>query len=252
MRSLVLVTDCGDMAAATMHATVSARAKPSFDVLPIVTVRPAFSVVNANYLTRRIADSLPAGSIISVTVSPGAAVPQCVAGRTAVRELHFVGSNVGGFDWLVRDFGCAELVELDVDVASGGFRGREHKLALAARLAAGERVASLGKPLAPAAIRQIEPVVGMIQHISRTGDEIVFTAPERGFDRAPVFVFSLGEDELHVAAPGRSPRGRDGHLEASGPCCWTIVAASTLIAERWREAAVVGSLLHWWEGSSES
>ncbi len=118
-KRILVVTDCTDIAANELHATlVTNLDKLGADgiiVEPIIGAKE-FSVINGSFLTRLIAESYdPTTAVIlavlnPLTTSDGARAR--IAGRLK-NGLTFVGANTGIFSKIIDDFGLEEICETD-------------------------------------------------------------------------------------------------------------------------------------------
>jgi S-adenosylmethionine hydrolase len=172
---LVPVTDCVDVAANELRgALLSAAAGADVVVEPFAPILPAFSAINGCLVMRLIADCYPAGTVLLSTMGPLKKRPLAVAGRTVRKDLRFIGRNTGVFDWLVRDFGCAELYDISGHYGKGrefvSFAGRSVTAPLAAQVARGAQLADLGPPLSAAAIVRLDLPAGTVVHVDNFGN----------------------------------------------------------------------------------
>jgi hypothetical protein len=107
LRFIVPVTDCVDIAANEIRATLlrAIDYDPRIVVEPIAPVLPAFSLLNGNFVFRLMADHYPPGTLFLSTVNAEKMRPASIVGRTDRGSFVFIGRNHGIFDWLTRDFG---------------------------------------------------------------------------------------------------------------------------------------------------
>ena len=172
-RYLVNITDCVDIAANELHAVWSQEVEETPDVVvaPIAPITPEFSVINTNFAVRLMADAYPDGSVLMTTINAEKVRPMNVVGRTKTRNLVFIGRNMGSFDWLTRDFGCAELYDLSRHNEGGfvSFAGKLVTAKIAASAARGESLEQLGASLSPDSICRLDLPDGTIVHIDNFG-----------------------------------------------------------------------------------
>lgn len=111
-RYVVVVTDCTDIAANELRASIINEVGDREDIIvePFVPVKE-FSVLNCNFAVRLMADVYPPGTLFAVIFNPMKERPKSLIGRTEHKDLIFMGRNTGAFDWLTRDFGCRELYD---------------------------------------------------------------------------------------------------------------------------------------------
>ena len=173
-RRIVNITDCIDIAANELRAAALRFAEfdPNVVVEPTVPILPAFSVINANFAVRLMADAYPEGTVLWTTINAEKERPKNVIGRTE-NGLIFLGRNMGSFDWLTRDFGCAELYDFSAQAAASerfrSFEGKQTTAQIAARAARGIPLADLGTPLDVGSIVRLKIPDGTIVHIDNFG-----------------------------------------------------------------------------------
>lgn len=170
---LVNITDCVDIAANELYAVLTREVEemPGVIVAPIVPISPAFSVINANFAVRLMADSYPENSVLMTTINAEKTRPMNVIGRTEKRGIIFIGRNMGSFDWLTRDFGCKELYDL-TRYNKGkfiSFAGKYVTAKIAAAAIRGTSLVELGDSIDPTGIQRLNLAKGTIVHIDNFG-----------------------------------------------------------------------------------
>lgn len=145
-KRILIITDCSDLAANELHAVLALSLEKigANDIViePVVTV-PEFSVLNASFVARLLAESYNPKNltILSVvnTLDTSNSKRARIAGRLK-NGLQFVSGNTGVFSWLISDFGLDELYETDQTGLKGdkfiSFGGKYIHAPIAARLAA--------------------------------------------------------------------------------------------------------------------
>ncbi|MDB5264599.1 MAG: hypothetical protein JWN64_170 [Parcubacteria group bacterium] len=170
---LVNITDCTDIAASELYAVLAREVEKMPDVVvpPITPISPEFSVINTNFAVRLMADSYPENSVLMTTINAEKVRPMNVVGRTKDRNIVFIGRNMGSFDWLTRDFGCAELYDLTKYNAGEfvSFAGKYVTAKVAAAAALGTPLSELGEAIDPSGIVRLDLAVGTIVHIDNFG-----------------------------------------------------------------------------------
>lgn len=170
---LVNITDCVDIAASELYAVLLHEAGHESEIIipPIVPISPEFSVINANFAVRLMADSYPANSVLMTTINAEKIRPMNVIGRTKERNIIFIGRNMGSFDWLTRDFGCSELYDLSRYNKGKfiSFAGKYITAKIAAAAAQGAPLRELGDPISPDTIKRLDLTTGTIVHIDNFG-----------------------------------------------------------------------------------
>jgi len=170
---LVNITDCVDIAAHELYAVLVRQTEEMNDIFipPIVPITPEFSIINTNFAVRLMADSYPQNSVLMTTINAEKVRPMNVIGRTEKGGIVFIGRNMGSFDWLTRDFGCAELYNLARHNKDGfvSFAGKYTTARIAAAAACGTPLRELGDEISPNDIVRMDLAEGTIVHIDNFG-----------------------------------------------------------------------------------
>lgn len=175
-RIIVFITDCIDIAGNEIRASLlkSLNYDSDYIIEPLVPVLPAFSMINANFAMRLMADIYPPGTLFLSTVNPLKIRPASLLGRCEKNDFIFIGRNTGVFDWLTRDFGCAELYNLGQKYGSEpsefiSFAGKYITAPIAAQAAKGVPLKELGEQISPDEIVRLHIPDGTIVHIDNFG-----------------------------------------------------------------------------------
>ncbi|CAG0977445.1 hypothetical protein ANRL3_01905 [Anaerolineae bacterium] len=110
MYRVVIITDCVDVAYSEMRGAILSQVNVPVEIEPLISVKP-YSIINAAFLTRLVADSYPLGTVLFTVVSPGGPAqsrPTSVVGRTKSGHV-FIGPDLGGFSWIAKDLQIASL-----------------------------------------------------------------------------------------------------------------------------------------------
>ena len=170
---LINITDCVDIAANELYAVLAREVEKMPDVIvaPITPISPEFSVINTNFAVRLMADAYPENSVLMTTINAEKTRPMNVVGRTKERNIVFIGRNMGSFDWLTRDFGCAELYDLTKYNVGNfvSFAGKYVTAKVAAAAALGTPLSELGEAIDPDGIIRLGLKPGTIVHIDNFG-----------------------------------------------------------------------------------
>ena len=174
-KHIVFITDCTDIAANELVASLIPFVDDRDDIVvdPVVPVEP-FSVINANFVMRLMAEDYPEGTIFSVIFNPLKKRPASLIGRTKKKNLIFMGRNTGVFDWLTRDFGCEELYDASEQFTSFrpyfvSFSGKYVTAPTVGKIATGTPLHKLGKPFPKDQIKRLDIPDGTIVHIDNFG-----------------------------------------------------------------------------------
>ncbi|POX64505.1 hypothetical protein C3492_05585 [Streptomyces sp. Ru62] len=170
---IVIVSDCTDVAYVEMRLAIlnaASTLNPEVDVRiePLVAAQP-FSVINAAFLVRLIAESAAPGTTIMCVLNSLPQRTERLVGRTVRGGLVFTGANTGALGWLAEDFGVAECFHID-DPGFVPFGGRTIHAPAVGALAAGRRPADLGRPFPAGAVRRIPVSEGLIVHVDNFGN----------------------------------------------------------------------------------
>lgn len=176
-RRIVCVTDCVDIAASELRASLLHELGERADEValePIAPVYPPFSAINTSFALRLMAEAYGPQTLFLVTVSFQQQQPASLLGRCKELDVLFIGRNTGAFDWITRDYGCAELVNLGRNYKGTGvdyqpFTGKVVTGPLAVRAALGAPLASLGDPVPESHISRLSLEPFTIVHIDNFG-----------------------------------------------------------------------------------
>lgn len=175
IKRIVIVTDCVDIAANELRASILNEIEnfKDIEIEPFVPVQE-FSVINCNFALRLMADIYPPGTLFSVIFNPSKERPKSLIGRTKNKDLIFMGRNTGAFDWLTRDFGCKELYDAsslftNLNKQFLSFSGKLVTAPTIAKIAHGENIKNLGTPINFDEITRLNIADYTIVHIDNFG-----------------------------------------------------------------------------------
>lgn len=171
-KRIVCITDCSDIAYSELRGTIISELTKmdmlnNVDIEPVISVQP-FSIINGCFSLRLVAESYPEGTIFLIVLNPMQIRPERIFGRTINKNFIFLGANTGVFDWLLRDFGIAELYELK-DPGFVSFGGKYVHAPAAACLAAGVAFSELGNIFNESNLRKLDIEDGTVIHIDNFG-----------------------------------------------------------------------------------
>ncbi|WP_327367125.1 SAM-dependent chlorinase/fluorinase [Streptomyces sp. NBC_01217] len=173
MERVVIVSDCTDVAflelrSAIFSATRAVEPPVSVEIEPLVAVEP-FSVLNAAFLTRLVAELAWPGTLIMCVVNSLRERTERLIVRTEKHGLLLVGANTGALGWLTSDFGVAECVEMEgPDFVP--FGGKYIHAPAVGALVRGVPPADLGMPFSEGSIRSAPLSDGLIVHVDNFGN----------------------------------------------------------------------------------
>lgn len=172
---IVCITDCTDIAANEIRASLIPFVgnRNDISIEPIVPIEP-FSVINANFALRLMAEDYPDNTIFMITFNPVKKRPKSLIGRTEKKNFIFMGRNTGVFDWLTRDFGCKELYDASQQftIFSPNFVSFSGKYVTAptiGKIATGTPLRKLGTSISKEEIQRLDLPDGTIVHIDNFG-----------------------------------------------------------------------------------
>jgi len=180
--SVVLITDCIDVAVVEMRLAIDAayrKAGGRGHVLQRVeppVLCDAYSITNAAFLTRLVAELAAPGTIIMVIANPMKQRPERIFGRTKTGVL-FEGPNTGAFGWLAHDQGIAECVEIH-DPGFVPFGGKYVHAPAVGRYLAGAPLSELGTAFEHDKVRGTLPTEAEVVHIDNFGNAKMFATTE--------------------------------------------------------------------------
>jgi len=173
MTRIVMVTDCRDVAFSEICGAIHKEADEighPITIEPIVAVEN-FSEFNAAFLTRLVAESYPAGTVIYTLVSKSSnmrPLHDVIWGETRSGHI-FVGSNFGYFGWLARDLGIKHVYEIR-DVPQMNFSGKSFIPPIVARIAADDTASLTTYPYEESEIDDTPFVEGTVAHVDNFGN----------------------------------------------------------------------------------
>lgn len=172
-RKIVIITDCIDIAFNEMHQALlnelASFGISSPQISPIAQVKN-FSVVNAAFIIRLLADLYPAGTLFAIIVSGTSLNPMRLFGETKT-GITFVGNNSGYLNWLVEDFGLNYLYEnkINRDIEGRSFGGKYAQIPTVARLYAYQDLDSLGIKRDETCLHNFNIKTGTVVHCDNFG-----------------------------------------------------------------------------------
>lgn len=220
LERVVIISDCTDLAFAEMRGAIIKSARnagldrdPWIDALAPVH---HFSVLNAGFVLRMMAEAYPAGTLLMVVMNSIRDRTERIAGRLT-NGLVFEGTNTGAFGWLLRDFEVAECVEIH-DPGFVPFGGKFVHAPAVGRLLAGHSLGDIGLTMDPERIRRRVPKAGEIVHVDNFGNG-KFLLNER-FAAGDRIQVSIGATTFNAVYGHRMMNHADGS--------WVIYPGSSL------------------------
>lgn len=168
-KHVVVITDCKDVAFNEMAWIIRQECSklgvenPNIELVSV----SEFSVLNASFLIRLMAEQCPPGTIFSVVINPQKHRSARIYGKTK-NGILFFGANTGAFNWLLKDFGIEELYEVN-DPGFISFGGKYVHAPNVAKLVAGIPFESFGKKFSIDQLSNLEIPKGTVVHIDNFG-----------------------------------------------------------------------------------
>ena len=179
-KKLIIVTDCTDIAANELRATVLRNLERlgkenDVQIEPIVQAEN-FSIINGTFLVRLMAEIYdPQTTTFLVVLNPlrtNRRERARIIGETK-NGFKFVGANTGVFSWLIKDFGIKTILESSRENLDGkkfvSFGGKYIHAPIAAKVLAGIPLQKLGQPLQQTRLAASPLKRGVILHIDNFG-----------------------------------------------------------------------------------
>jgi len=172
-RRIVIISDCKDVAYNEMRQSIQNyldkynKLNLEIEIEPFVPIAN-FSMINATFLARLMADIYPSGTIFMTIIGSTKDKTHRIFGETKSGHI-FVGANTGIFSWLIKDFGlkCAYLFKEQGWISFGG---KYASPKITAQIACGKKYGEIGSPLPKnIALNKINIPLGTIVHIDNFG-----------------------------------------------------------------------------------
>lgn len=182
---VVVITDCVDVAANEIRAVLISEidkmgAGDRVEIEPIICAKE-FSLVNGAFLTRLMADNYqPNNTIFLVILNPLTTERKDrarIVGETQ-NGFKFVGENTGTLGWLIKDFGVKQIYESSREGLNGqgfiSFGGKYIHTPIAAKIASGIELDTLGKAFDVNRIIYTDFEIGTVLHVDNFGVPKIF------------------------------------------------------------------------------
>lgn len=168
-KHVVIVTDCKDVAFNEMKWIILGECRDlgytnvDIDLIAI----EEFSIINAAFLTRLIANACTPGTVISVVINPQKNRSSRIFGKLPNGVLFF-GANTGALTWLIEDFDLRDIYEIH-DPGFISFGGKYVHAPNVAKLLIGVSFDQIGKRFLRDKIARLNIPDGTIVHIDNFG-----------------------------------------------------------------------------------
>lgn len=210
-RKIVIITDCTDVAFLEIRGAIYSNivnTNENYEIEPIVKV-DNYNITNTSFLVRLIAEIYPYGTLINVVVHPSKRRGERIVGRTEKKGIIFEGTNTGAFGWLLKDFGCSELYEID-DKGFVPFGGKYVHAPVVGKIISGSPLYEFGKVFGISEIRDVDRSDGTILHIDNFGN-VKFVGDIMG-KRGERYTVAIGKKRYQAVYCDRMMDMDDGEL----------------------------------------
>ncbi len=219
-KTVVVITDCKDIAFNEMRRIIiSECSKFGYpDVEVELAPLAEFSIINAAFITRLMADYYHEDTVFSIVINPQKHRSARIYGELN-NGIKFFGANTGALSWILNDFGYKSLYEVH-DPGFISFGGKYVHAPNVAKLVAGKPIDSFGKPFNKDELASLDISEGTIVHIDNFGLlKIMGETPK--FEEGQKFKISInGEEKFEAKFSNRMMTQDDKD--------WVLYAGSSL------------------------
>jgi len=168
-KHVIIITDCKDVAYNEMKwIIIKECSKRGYNNVDIELVPVSeFSIINAAFLTRVMAEHCLPGTVFSVVINPQKHRSSRIYGKLSNGIMYF-GANTGALTWLLKDFNANEIYEIH-DPGFIPFGGKFVHAPNIAKLVAGIPFAKFGKKFNKEFLAELDIKDGTIVHIDNFG-----------------------------------------------------------------------------------
>jgi len=171
--NIVIFTDCTDVASSEIYGqlhTLLHNNNIKYNIAPVIHVEN-FSIINAAFLVRLMANIYSKNSIFLVIVNATNDNPVRIFGETC-NGIKFVGNNSGYFSWLFDDFGISEvyLTHNNREYDNRSFGGRNVQVPTVVDIATKKNLNVIGEKIVDySMLKKCNILQGTIVHIDNFG-----------------------------------------------------------------------------------
>lgn len=250
IKKVVVVTDCKDIAFNEMRWIIQEENKKAGGQhveIELVAVAE-FSVLNAAFLTRLVANYCKPGDVISVVINPQKTRSSRIYGKLKNGVLFF-GANTGALTWLLEDLGTEELYEIN-DPGFISFGGKYVHAPNIANLLLERTFTEFGKKIQKSDLRKLPLKTGSIVHIDNFGLMKIF-GETPNYEKGQLLEVFLNKKHVFDAVFAKRMMNHDDRE-------WVLYAGSSLehmpeigsVRNKWgykEISAKIGDILEWKE-----
>jgi S-adenosylmethionine hydrolase len=168
-KHVIIITDCKDVAFNEMKWIILRGChNAGYDNVEVELVAvEEFSILNAAFLARLLAEQCLPGTILSLVINPLKTRSARIYGRLSNGVLFF-GANTGALTWMLKDFDAQEIYEID-DPGFISFGGKHVHAPNIAKLLVGIPLEELGEKFPKESVATFDIKDGTIIHIDNFG-----------------------------------------------------------------------------------
>lgn len=168
-KHVVIITDCKDVAYNEMKWIILGECnKLGYNNVDVELVAiDEFSIVNAAFLTRLIAEHCLPGTVLSLVINPQKNRSARIYGKLP-NGVSYFGANTGALTWLLNDLDVQDIYEIH-DPGFISFGGKYVHAPNVAKLVAEVPLEEFGKKFPKESLAELEIKDGTIVHIDNFG-----------------------------------------------------------------------------------
>lgn len=168
-KHVVIITDCKDVAYNEMKWVILRECgKIGYDNVDVELVGiEEFSIINAAFLIKLVADQCLPGTVLSVVINPQKNRSSRIYGKLP-NGLTYLGANTGALTWLLKDLDVQEIYEIH-DPGFISFGGKYVHAPNIAKLVGGIPFDEFGKKFSKESLTELNIIDGTVVHIDNFG-----------------------------------------------------------------------------------
>ncbi len=169
VKHVVVISDCKDVAFNEMKWIIKSECfklgypNVEIELVPI----EEFSIINAAFLTRLMAENCLPGTVLSIVINPSKNRYSRIYGELP-NGVKFFGANTGALTWLLNDFNANSLYEIH-DPGFISFGGKYVHAPNVAKLVADIPYDDFGKNFSKESLTELLITNGTVVHIDNFG-----------------------------------------------------------------------------------
>jgi len=217
---VIVISDCKDVAFNEIKLIIDKECRKLGIIgidIDLVSVEE-FSIINAAFLTRLIAEQCLPNTVLSIIVNPKRSRSERIYGELK-GGIIFFGANTGALTWLIKDLGLECLYEIK-DPGFMSFGGKFVHAPNIAKLIANVPFDNLGIPYEESRLTDLDIQKGTILHIDNFGLMKIKAEPLKYRNSQGLKIFKNGEYILDAVYTNRMMSLEDN--------AWALYSGSSL------------------------